>query len=299
MQVVVRALAVLRALASTATGMSLGRLAERLDVPQGSMHRLLAVLESEHFVTRSPSNRRYFLGPAARQLAEENAHQHAALVTPHSALTQAAERSGETVFLTELVGDRAVCVSLVESIHPLRMFVRIGQDMPLHAAASARTLLAEREPDEVRRLLETRPFTPYTDETFTDVATMLEHLTVVRARGYDVCDDELERGVWAVSVPVRASTGRVAASVALAAPAYRVAQPRRRDQCLQIVREAAQAMSEDLGWPDSEPVDAAEPPELHDTEPTEPRDAGAPASSTASGARGSDRMRRSGEQNDH
>lgn len=253
MQVVVRALAVLRTLASTATGMSLGQLAERLEVPQGSMHRLLAVLQSEGFITRSPSNRRYFLGPAARQLAEENGHQHAALVTPHPALVQAADRSGETVFLTELVGDRAVCVSLVESNHPLRMFVRIGQDMPLHAAASARTLLADRDPDEVRHLLESRPFTVFTDETCTDIGAMQEHLTVVRARGYDVCDDELDRGVWAVSAPVRASTGRVAASVTLAAPAYRVAQQGRRDQALSTVREAAQAMSEDLGWP--EPVD--------------------------------------------
>lgn len=253
MQVVVRALAVLRTLAPTATGLSLGQLAERLDVPQGSMHRLLAVLESEQFITRSPSNRRYFLGPAARQLAEENAHQHATLVTPHPELSRAAERSSETVFLTELVGDRAVCVSLVESKHPLRMFVRIGQDMPLHAAASARTLLADLDPDEVRRLTEAQSFTVFTDETCTDVATLLEHLTVVRARGYDVCDDELDRGVWAVSAPVRASTGRVVASVTLAAPAYRVAKSERRDQALQTVREAAQAMSRDLGWPEPVP----------------------------------------------
>ncbi|MQA02476.1 MAG: helix-turn-helix domain-containing protein [Streptosporangiales bacterium] len=248
MQPVVRALAVLRSLAPNPNGLTLAELAERLEVPAGSMHRVLAVLEREQFVSRSPSNRRYFLGPAARQLADENARGHALLVSPHPALATAARASGETVFLTELVGDRAVCVSLVESVHPLRMFVRIGQDMPLHAAASARTLLAHLSEEDARRLLGPGPFRAYTDDTMTDADAVVEHLTVVRARGYDVCDDELDRGVWAVSMPVRASTGRVAASVSLAAPAYRVAEPADRERMRALLAEAADAMSADLGW---------------------------------------------------
>jgi DNA-binding IclR family transcriptional regulator len=264
MQVVVRALAVLRTLAPRTEGLSLAALADELGVPPGSMHRMLGVLEAEHFVTRSPSNRRYFLGPAARQLAEENSRRHALLVTPHRALTAAAHASGETVFLTELVGDRAVCVALVESEHPLRMFVRIGQEMPLHAAASARTLLADLDTDDVRRLLATRPLRAFTDETFTEPEQVLDHLAVVRARGYDVCDDELDRGVWAVSAPVRGSTGRVVASTTLAAPAYRVADADRRQECRTTVETAAAAMSADLGW--TEPTEPTEP-----AEPTAPR----------------------------
>jgi IclR family acetate operon transcriptional repressor len=257
MQVVVRALAVLRALAPCPGGLSLAMLSEQLGVPTGSMHRMLAVLEREQFVTRSPSNRRYFLGPAARQLAEENATRQAALVTPHPALTEAAAASGETVFITELVGDRAVCVALVESRRPLRMFVRIGQDMPLHAASSARTLLAYRDPEEARLLLAGRPLTAYTDETPTTLDAVIEHLVIIRARGYDLCDDELDRGVWAVAAPVRASTGRVVASVALAAPSHRVATAGQRAAARAVVCDAAAAMAADLGWPG--PADATEP----------------------------------------
>ena len=248
MQVVVRALSVLRELAPRPGGLGLADLAARLDVPQGSMHRLLAVLEGEHFVSRSPSNRRYFLGPAARQLTEDNTRHNALLVTPHPAIAVAAQHSGETVFLTELIGNRAVCVSLVESRHPLRLFVQVGQAMPLHAAASARALLADRDPDEIRRLCATRSLTPYTAETVTDVEVLIEHLAVVRARGYDVCDDELEHGVWAVSAPVRASTGRVVASVTMAAPAYRVGSADLRSGARETVLSAASAMAADLGW---------------------------------------------------
>jgi len=267
MQPVVRALSILRTLAAHPEGMPLSALSGELDVPQGSMHRLLSVLEAEEFVSRSPTNRHFFLGPAARQLSDENARRHALLVPAHPALAEAAERSGETVFLTELIGDRAVCVSLVESTHPLRMFVRIGQDMPLHAAASARTLLADLPPEQARRLLAGRKLTAYTAGTVTDPDELLEMLALIRARGYDVCDDELDRGVWAIAAPVRASTGRVVASVTLSGPGHRVTEPHHRDTYREIVFDAARAMAADLGW----------------TEPQAGAGAGAGAGASASG----------------
>lgn len=226
----------------------MAELSENLGVPQGSMHRVLAVLEEEQFITRSPTNRRYFLGPAARQLAEVNAQQNGLLLTPHPGLRALAEECDETAFLTELVGDRAICVSLVESTHPLRLFVRIGQEMPLHAAASARTLLAYLEESVARRLLESRPLTHYTDDTPTTVEDVMERLVVVRARGYDVCDDELDHGVWAVSTPVRASTGRVVASVSLAVPSHRVEDITARERLRGVVFRAAARLAGDLGW---------------------------------------------------
>jgi DNA-binding IclR family transcriptional regulator len=247
-QVVERALATLRALAPHTSGLTLAELATVLGVPQGSMHRLLAVLEREQFVTRSPSNRRYFLGTAARQLSEINASRDAVLVTPHEAMTDAAAASGETVFLTELIGDRAVCVALVQSQHPLRLFVRIGQDLPLHASAAARVLLAYLPPAEAKHLLLGYPLTQFTKDTPNTVSQVLQHLADVRTRGYDVCSDELDPGVWAVSAPIRASTGRVVASVTLAGPAHRLAARGVQDTSTKTVVEAAQRVSEDLGW---------------------------------------------------
>lgn len=248
MQVVVRALQVLRALAPKTKGATLQELHEELGIPTGSLHRLLVTLGEEEFITRSEVNRRYFLGPIARQLAEQNQHQSALLVTPHRAVVTAAETSGETVFLTEIIGDRAVCVALSEGSHPLRLFVRIGQEMPLHAAASGRALLAYRSEAETRRLLAKRELTAFTEETPVTVESVLAHLAVVRTRGYDVCDDELDRGVWAVSAPVFTSTGAVAASVTLAAAGSRMQDPVNRTGAVDTVLTASRDLSAELGF---------------------------------------------------
>jgi IclR family acetate operon transcriptional repressor len=267
-QPVIRALRTVRTVARAERGLSLQDLSDELDIPIGSMHRLLAVLSGEGFLARSPTTRRYFLGPAARELVGVSAD--GGLVRPHEALRHAAEATGESVFLAELVGNRAVCVALVEGIHPLRLFVRIGQEMPLHAAASARVLLCDLHEDVVRLLLSRTSMTPYTRDTPRTVGDVLEHLQMVRARGYDVCDDELDDGVWAVSAPVRTSTGRVRASVTMAAPRTRMAETAAREAATRTVVEAADAMAADLGF-DARTGSADVPTAPRPTIPADPR----------------------------
>lgn len=258
MQPVVRTLNVLRVLGQAERGMSLQELCDVLSIPLGSMHRVLSVLSDERFITRSQTNKKYFLGPAARELANEGTRPHGALVAPHPALGNLADVTGETVFMTELVGDRAICISLVEGQYPLRLFVRIGQEMPLHAAASARVLLADLDDSTVIGLLARHPMTAFTKETPATIEDVVEHLTMIRARGYDVCDDELDKGVWAVAAPVYTSTGRICASVTLAAPSGRMAIPQIRDTAISQVTAAAAAMAADLGH-----VPAGEPDRTH------------------------------------
>jgi DNA-binding IclR family transcriptional regulator len=248
MQPVARALSILRLLSTAQRGLTLADIAARLGLPGATAHRLVAVLQSEQFVTRSATNRRYFLGPGARELYQVEQPRESPLVTPHAAIGRAREATGETVFLSEIVGDRVVCLALVESHHPLRLFVRIGQEMPLHAAASARVLLAYRSAAEVRRMLNATSFTQFTADTPRNADDVLTRLLTIRERGWDVCESELDDNVWAVSAPVRCSTDAVTASVTMAAPAQRMNTSDKRARAREAVLAAAAEMAADLGW---------------------------------------------------
>jgi DNA-binding IclR family transcriptional regulator len=247
-QVVVRSLNVLRALARSSRGLNLAEVAERVDLPVASAHRILAVLESEGFVTRSSTNRRYFLGPASRELGRTSDTRQSPLVTAHHAVADASKATGETVFISEFSGREVVCIALNESTYPLRLFVRVGQVMPLHAAAAARVLLAWRDAEEARKALAQQPLLSYTEETPTSIDAVFQHLQIIRARGFDICESELDENVWAVSAPVRSSTDEVVASVTLAAPEQRVNTEQARNRAIELIVEAAATMSADLGW---------------------------------------------------
>lgn len=249
---IVRSLSILRTLAHSAGGLSLRELSDRVGIPVSSAHRLMGALESEGFVTRSTTNRRYFIGPASRELAEAGRQHQSPLVTAHPAIVEAGRVSGETIFLCEFTGAAVVCIAMTESTRPLRLFVRVGQAMPLNAAASARVLLAWRDPEEVRQVLSRSALLPYMRGTPVSVAEVFSHLQLIRSRGYDICDSELDDNVWAVAAPIRSSTGDVVASVTLAAPLYRMGTEEAKTWAISTVKDAASKMSGDLGYAPSE-----------------------------------------------
>ncbi|MFG1951092.1 IclR family transcriptional regulator [Micromonospora sp. NPDC048830] len=248
MQPVVRALHVLQALSNRPDGMTLQELRLALDIPLGSMHRVLGVLREQRFVSRSPIDLRYFLGPAVRDLTEKNVSETGGMQSLANMVRELSRATGETVFLTELHGSEAVCVSLVEGTYPLRLFVRLGQVMPMHAAAAARILLAFLSSEVATELLKSRDLDEFTPSSPHTVDSVLERLPVIRDRGYDIAADELDEGVWAVAAPVFTSTGRVTASVTLAGSSSRFATDDRRTSTVEKVKETAARMSTLLGW---------------------------------------------------
>lgn len=247
MGVVVRALSVLTYLSQHRQGRTLQQLHSDLDIPLGSAHRLMATLEHEQFVRRSASTKRYVLGSSALALSQRNAYD-AYLLAPPPALVKAGKKSGETVFLTQMIDTRIVCISLVQSVHPLRLYVHVGQTMPPHAAASARVILAYQDPVMVEALLSTYPKEAFTPGTVREVNRLIDHLAEARAQGFDVCDSELDEDVWAVAAPIFDAHGTVDCGVTLAAAWTRMRPPEIRALATLTVMQVSDELSAEQGY---------------------------------------------------
>lgn len=217
MQLVRRTLAVLTELGRAPDGLGLQDLAIALEMPISSLHRLLTTMTDAEFVFRSP-DRRFLLGPAALALAQ-GARQLEVVARPH--MKKLAAETSELVFLTRLVGSRAVCVELVEGDRPLRLYVAVGQVVPFHAAASARVLLSRLPESQVDELLADHEFDVFAPGTPRTAGQVKELLTAIRVRGYDICRNELDPGVLAASAPIVDNSGQVLASLTVASPADR------------------------------------------------------------------------------
>ncbi|MFD7244525.1 IclR family transcriptional regulator [Streptomyces massasporeus] len=247
MQLVKRALSVLRAVADAEEGIALKDLVRQLDIPLSSMHRLVAVLEENRCLSRSPSNRRYFLGPAAVRFADED-HLRRALTRPHQALEELRRRTGGTVYVTELLGGHTVCTTLLKGVRPTGLFAEFGQRMPLHADPSARVLLAHLSEPVARRMLMQQPLISFTKGTPRTVDAVMERVRRIREGGYDTAESELDQGVFVVAAPIRLSTGRVRAAVALAAPTVTATSDQDRRDLVTAVLASVAEMSSDLGY---------------------------------------------------
>jgi DNA-binding IclR family transcriptional regulator len=127
-----------------------------------------------------------------------------------------AVETGETVILVRLIGRSAVCVHRVQSAQRLRISFEPGQPLPAP--------LAERDPEAAARLD--------------------QKAALAGRQGYAVSEEELEKGVFAVSAPVFQGK-RMIAVITVPSPLVRAPTPL-QEKLLRQVCDAAQALNEAL-----------------------------------------------------
>jgi len=150
-----------------------------------------------------------------------------------------AAETGETVILVRLIARSAVCVHRVQSGQRLRISFEPGQPLSLYRGASARLLLAGLPSEQRREYLE--PLAKRDPEA----AARLEAKVAQAGRdGYAISEEELERGVFAVSAPI-VHGKRMIAVITVPSPLVR-APASLQEKLLDQVRAAAQEINEAL-----------------------------------------------------
>ena len=221
--------------------------ARRLGLPIPTVHRILAALRRHGYVSQHEETKRFRLGIAALQLGDRAR----AVVDLRSvalpALRRLSQETGETALLTVLSPgrDHAVCLERVETSQPLRLSVQPGRQLPLHAGASQKALLAFLRPDESERIVMS-PLEHLCHATLTDPGLLRDELAKIRNRGWASSYEETNLGVWGVAVPVVNARNEAVCAVGIAGPSPRLTPERVRDDVAHV-HEAATVLAKALG----------------------------------------------------
>jgi len=221
-------------------------IARALRLPVPTVHRILAALKRLGYVSQHEDTRRFRLGAAALSLGERARAVADLRPVALGPLRRLSDATGETALLTVLTPerDRSVCLERVETPQPLRLSVQPGRQLPLHAGASQKALLAFMPEEEIERLIE-RPLDRFCASTITDPRELRRELKAIRARGWASSYEETNVGVWGIAVPV-VSDSDVVCAVGIAGPSPRLSVDRvRRDVAL--VHEAAAEIGRAIG----------------------------------------------------
>lgn len=193
-----------------------------LALPKTSAHRLLnALVELGVLSTGAGRARSYLIGDRLTRLIHASGDDGWIASLCREPLRSLAERLGETCYIARLSGHR---VSVVIAEAPDRgwtWYVRPGQEMLSHAAASAKAILAF-QPDEIVRTAIGNSPEPVTTRTMTDSGELKGELAAVRRDGYATCIGELDESLAALAVPIRFKTGEVLYSLGVAGPLAKI-----------------------------------------------------------------------------
>ncbi|MFO1317699.1 MAG: IclR family transcriptional regulator [Burkholderiales bacterium] len=221
-------------------------IAAHLGLAPSSAHRLLAQLADAGLVVREPGSRGYRTSARLASFARDVLLGAPAHAERHAILSGLVARIGETCNLTMLDRGRVVYLDRVESHWPLRLHLAPGSLVPVHCTASGKLFLATLPTARRAALLRALPLERHAPATITDPTALQRALADLRRRDLGIDNEEFIVGLVAVAVPVRDRRGRVAAAIAVHAPAARMPLAAALAH-VDAMREAAAAVGATLG----------------------------------------------------
>ena len=234
-KVIERALKMLNCFTKEKLSLSLVEISREIELPPSTTSRILATLEKYNYLYRDEETQRYYLGPSIARLGTlcYSYMDFRRISVPY--MVKLREIYNESVGL--YVPNRAhrVCIERIESTHPLKRILNIGDRLPLTRGASGRLLLAYQPQQLIDELLLADPYTTN------------ERLAEIRSLGYSTSRSEREEGVVSVAAPIFDSQHNVIAALNISGPAARIDMDLMIEMALKA-KEFALAISHELGY---------------------------------------------------
>jgi DNA-binding IclR family transcriptional regulator len=221
--------------------------AREVGLPVPTAHRILAVLEHQGLLARN-EDKRFTLGHAALRLGQRAAAILDLERLAKPVLEHLSAVNDEIALLTELNRNRdaVACRIRFDSSEPIRLSLAPGKEMPLHAGASQKALLAFM-PNEAVEAICRGELKPMCRATITQPDRLRSNLREVRRRGWAISFEETDEGVWGIALPIINGQGQAVAAVALAGPRSRLDAPQIRRQLTEL-HDATQMVAARIGY---------------------------------------------------
>lgn len=239
-----RTLTILETLGKARAPISVTDLHRQTGYPRSSLHQLLHTMADAGWIQFTDDGSGVEIGYRALVVGTSYLDRDGAVQRASRTLELIRDASGYTAHYARLQGPNVIYLATREASESHRLTSRVGRQLPAHATALGKALLAELSPDEVSGVLPPGRLPALTANTVTDAVHLAEQLEETRARGYSIEREENTLGVSCISavVPYRIpATDAISCSIPLAE-----ASATELDRVAAIVRQHAWGLADDL-----------------------------------------------------
>jgi len=235
-------------------GATLTELTEHVDLTVGSVHTHLHTLEEMNVVVKDGDE--FQLSPRLVVLGEHVRNQSPLYRAAQPQIDRLADLTGEAVHL--IIEDSGRGISLYE---------RLGQDAIgteyhrklrqqshnlLHCTASGKAILEGLPEQRVNEIIDRHGLQRQTVNTITTREELFDDIKTIRRRGYAVNDEEEVLGIFAVGVGIQNERGNIQSSVSISAPKAHMDRESVRQDVVDELTRATNAIEANLHSIDSE-----------------------------------------------
>jgi DNA-binding IclR family transcriptional regulator len=242
-----RATAILKALASGPRRLGVSELAERLGLARPTVHGLLQTLQAHGFVEQDRLSDKYQLGAGLLQLGYSYLDLNELRARSIGYADRLATRVAAAVRVGVTHGSSVVVVHHVFRPDAAFGVLEVGAQLPLHASALGKAILAFSSPQSIEDLL-SEPLPQLTKRTL-DEAALRRELVTIRDQGVATERDEAVLGEASVAAPIFDHGGAAVGAIGVVDATERLFPRGLARGVSAAVSEAARGVSRELGAP--------------------------------------------------
>ena len=223
-------------------------LSKNLGLHKNNVFRLLATLQSCGYIEQNPGTENYRLGIGIFNLGQKFVSKLGFLKLARPFMEKITSEVQESVYIGILRGNSVIYLDIVESNHPVKIVSRVGKDVPAYCTSIGKIQLAYLSDDEINNIYPGTRLKKYTQYTIGSLPELKRHLKDVSANDYAIDNQEFEKDVLCLAVPVKDYLNTPVAAISVASPVYRVNETRLKNEILPVVRKYAREISKRLGY---------------------------------------------------
>jgi DNA-binding IclR family transcriptional regulator len=249
-QSVDRAARILETLAAGPRRYGVSELSDRLEISRPTVHGLLQTLLAHGFVEQDRHSDKYQLGPGLLQLGNSYLDINELRSRSIVHAERLAERADAAVRVGVMHGDSVLVVHHVFRPDTTLQILEVGAELPVHASALGKAILAF-VPPEVLDDLTAEPLATLTSRTLGEAA-LRDELAKVRETGIARERDEAVLGESSLAGAIFDHSGHAVGSIGVVGDTERIVPRGPAKGLSAAVAEAARGVSRELGargWP--------------------------------------------------
>ena len=155
-------------------------------------------------------------------------------------LKELSERMRESTSAATLEGTEIVYVARVPTRRIMSATLSVGSRLPAFHTALGRVQLGYLDEREIWRRLKSTRIEPYTPSTITDLQALYDRVRADLEQGFSIVDEELERGLRAIAVPIIDRAGQAIGAINLSTHSARITRNEMRQRFLPALRAVAE-----------------------------------------------------------
>jgi IclR family pca regulon transcriptional regulator len=211
-----RGLAVVQAFSNRKHLLTVSQLSIKTGFSRAAVRRCIYTLSKLGFVG-TDDNQHFYLRPRILSLGYSGMSSIPMMSAAQPVLEHMSHRSPESCWIGTLDGNETICAAHANATRLNSIEIQVGGRMSAFSTSIGRVLLANLSPEEQESLVEQTEFRPSHNRTTPYSADKIRQiLSLTRRKGYSIVNQELERGVWALAVPIHNPSGIVVAGLGIA-----------------------------------------------------------------------------------